>query len=76
MIGKIVLALGVLGMLFGGAVLVVSLLLPTLTDGRTSFEEALIGIIPGAIVLSGAFVVAVIGLIVVLVSRKKALPAT
>jgi hypothetical protein len=70
MIGKIVLILGILGMLLGGAVLFVSLLLPTLTDGRTSWEEALLGIIPGAVVLIGALFLAIIGLVVVLMNRK------
>lgn len=72
MLGKIVLILGILGMLLGGAVLVISALLPVMTDGRTSTDEALLGIIPGAIVLIGSFVLAVVGLIVVLMNRKKA----
>jgi hypothetical protein len=42
-----------------------------LTDGRTSWDEALLGIIPGAIVLTISFVIFVGGLIVVLVQRKK-----
>jgi hypothetical protein len=50
-LGKIVLVLGILGMLLGGAVLGVSVLLPLLTDGRTSWDEAMFGIIPGAVVL-------------------------
>ena len=58
MFGKIVLILGIIGILLGGGVLLVSLLLPVLTDGRTSWEEAMFGIIPGAVVLLGAFVVA------------------
>jgi hypothetical protein len=49
----VTLILGLAGVLLGGVVLVVSLLLPTLTDGRTSWDEALLGIIPGAIVLAG-----------------------
>jgi len=53
-------------------VLVISALLPTLTEGRTSPDEALLGIIPGAIVLVGSFFLAVVGLIVVLLTRKKA----
>ena len=73
MIGKIILVIGILGVLLGGAVLLISLLLPVLTDGRTSWDEALLGIIPGAIVLTGAFVIFVVGLIVVLVQRKKRL---
>jgi len=71
MLGKIILILGILGMLLGGAILVISALLPTLTEGRTSGDEALLGIIPGAIVLIGAFFIAVIGLVVVLMKRKK-----
>jgi len=71
MLGKIVLILGILGMLLGGAILVISALLPTLTEGRTSADEALLGIIPGAIVLIGSFFIAVVGLIVVLMKRKQ-----
>lgn len=70
MIGKIILALGVLGILLGGAVLLVSLLLPALTNGRTSWEEALLGIIPGAIVLVLGFLITLAGVVVVLVGRK------
>lgn len=71
MIGKIILIIGLLGTLLGGAVLLISLLLPVLTDGRTSWDEALLGIIPGAIVLIGAFIIFVVGLIIVLMQRKK-----
>jgi hypothetical protein len=71
MIGKIIMIIGILGVLLGGAVLGISLLLPLLTDGRTSWDEALIGIIPGAVVLAGSFVFFVGGLIIVLVKRKK-----
>jgi len=46
-------------------------LLPVLTDGRTSWDEALLGIIPGAIVLSISFFIFAAGLIIVLVQRKK-----
>ena len=71
MIGKIILILGILGTLLGGAVLLISLLLPVITDGRTGWDEAMFGIIPGAIVLAGSLMLAIIGLIVVLVKRKK-----
>jgi Na+-transporting NADH:ubiquinone oxidoreductase subunit NqrD len=70
--GKIVLILGVLGILLGGGVLLVSVLLPTFTDGRTSMDEALLGIIPGAIVLVGSFFLAIIGVVVMLMTKKKA----
>ena len=71
MIGKIIMAIGLLGVLLGGAVFLISILLPVITDGRTSWEEALLGIIPGAVVLAISFVIFIGGLIVVLVQRKK-----
>jgi hypothetical protein len=71
-VSKVALILGVIGILLGGGVLLVSVLLPLLTDGRTSWEEAMFGIIPGALVLMGSFVVAVVGLILMLSKRKKA----
>jgi hypothetical protein len=71
MIGKIVMIVGLLGVLLGAAVLLISLLLPVMTDGRTSWDEALLGIIPGAFVLTISFIVFVAGLIIVLVQRKK-----
>lgn len=71
MIGKVIMIIGILGVLLGGAVLLISLFLPVLTDGRTSWDEALLGIIPGAIVLTIAFLIFAGGLIIVLVQRKK-----
>lgn len=71
MIGKIIMIIGLLGVLLGGAVFLISLLLPVITEGRTSWEEALLGIIPGAVVLAISFVIFVGGLIIVLVQRKK-----
>ena len=76
MFGKIVLILGILGILLGGAVLLISLLLPVLTDGRTSWDEAVLGIIPGAVVLFLSFIVFLVGLIVTLMKRKKKLATT
>jgi len=70
-VGLVVMILGLAGVLLGGGVLLVSLLLPTLTDGRTSWDEALFGIIPGAIVLALAFVLAVAGLVVMVMGRKR-----
>jgi hypothetical protein len=71
MIGKIIMIIGILGVLLGGAVLLISLLLPVLTDGRTSWDEALLGIIPGAFVLKISFILFVGGLIIVFMQRKK-----
>ena len=69
-VGLVVLILGLAGSFLGGGTLLVSLLLPALTDGRTSWDEALFGIIPGALVLAFSFVVAVVGLVVMLKGRK------
>jgi Na+-transporting NADH:ubiquinone oxidoreductase subunit NqrB len=71
-VGIVVLVLGILGIILGGLVTGISLLLPVVTDGRTSWDEAMIGIIPGAIVLVLSFFVAVIGAIVFVIGRKKA----
>ena len=69
--GKVVLILGILGILLGGSIFVISLLLPIITDGRTSWEEAMIGIIPGALILSFSSLLAIAGVIAILMRRKK-----
>ncbi|MGB7202223.1 MAG: hypothetical protein WBD16_08130 [Pyrinomonadaceae bacterium] len=74
MFPKIILAIGILGILLGLAVAVVSLALVPLTNGRTSIEEAMLGFIPGVVVLVLSFLIAVIGLIFVIKTRKKNLP--
>jgi hypothetical protein len=71
-VGKIVLIVGILGVVLGGGVLLISVLLPVVTDGRTSWEEALLGIIPGAVVLVISFLIAVVGVILVLKKRRTA----
>ena len=76
MFWKIVLVLGVLGVLLGVAVTGISAALPILTDGRTSWDEAALGIIPGVIVLILSFFVFVVGLIFVIINRKKKTPNT
>lgn len=67
--GKIFLILGILGILLGGAVAVISLLLPSMTR-NVSMSEASIGIIAGAVVLFLSFIPAIAGLIMVLVKKK------
>jgi hypothetical protein len=69
--GKILLILGVLGILLGGAAAIISLLLPQMTR-NVSMSEAAIGIIAGAVVLVISFIPAIIGLIVILKKRKSA----
>lgn len=71
MIGKVVMILGIIGVFLGGCIFFISLMLPIVTDGRTSWEEAMFGIVPGALILSLSFIVALIGLVVILVKRKR-----
>ena len=54
---RIVLALGILGILLGIAVAGISALLPILNGPATSWDEAMLGIIPGVIVLVLSFFV-------------------
>jgi hypothetical protein len=68
---KIALILGIVGIVLGGGVFLVSVLLPPLTNGRTSWEEAMFGIIPGALILMGSFVLALVGAILLIMKRKK-----
>ena len=68
--GKVILILGILGILLGGAVALISLLLPQMTR-NVSMSEASIGIIGGAVVLVISLVPAIIGLILVVVKRNK-----
>lgn len=71
MLWKVVMILGLLGVLLGLAVTVISAALVPMTNGRTSWEEAMLGIIPGIIVLFFSFFVFVLGLIFVIKNRKK-----
>ena len=71
---KIALIIGIVGIVLGGGVFLVSVLLPPLTNGRTSWEEAMLGIIPGALILMVSFVVAIVG-VVLLITKKKKTPA-
>jgi hypothetical protein len=71
MFWKIVLVLGILGVLLGLLVAGISTALPLATDGRTSWEEAMLGIIPGVLVLVISFFVFIIGLIFVIKNRNK-----
>ena len=71
MFWKIVLVLGILGVLLGFAVTAISVALPIVNGPHTSWEEAMFGIIPGAIVLVLSFFVFLIGLIFVIINRKK-----
>jgi hypothetical protein len=68
------LILGVIGVVLGGLVTLVSVLLPPLTHGRTSWGEAMLGIIPGAVVLLISILIAGVCLVVVILQKKKSKP--
>ena len=65
-----VLVIGILGLLLGLIVTIVSLALPELTSNRVNFNEALPGIIGGVVVLFFSFIIAIVGLILVLKKKK------
>ncbi len=68
--GKVFLILGIIGIILGGGIALISLLLPAMTRNVSS-SEAAIGIIAGAVVLVIAFIPAIVGLIMVLAKRNK-----
>lgn len=72
MFWKIVLALGIVGVLLGLAGTGASVALPIVTDGKVSWEEAAIGIIPAVLVLVVSLFIFVLGLIFVIKNRKRA----
>ena len=71
MFWKIVLVLGILGVLLGLAVTGVSVALPIVNGPHTSWAEAMYGIVPGSFVLIASFFVFLIGLVFVIKNRKK-----
>lgn len=72
MLWKIVLVLGILGILLGLAVTGVSVALPIATDGKVDWDEGpIFGAIGGVLVLIVAFLMFLVGLIFVMKNRKK-----
>ena len=71
MFWKIVLVLGILGVLLGFLVTAISVALPIIEGPRISWDEAAFGIVPGIIILVFSFFVFVLGLIFVIKNRKK-----
>jgi len=64
------LIVGILLMILSGIVFIVCLLLPSMTNNRVNFEEALLGLIPSAIVFFLAFVLTVVAAIFFFRGRK------
>jgi hypothetical protein len=71
MLWKIVLAIGILGVLLGLLATGATVALPLVTEGRVSWEEAVLGIIPAVLFLGISFLIFVLGLIFVIKNRKK-----
>jgi hypothetical protein len=71
MFGKILLVLGILGILLGGLVAIISLILPEMTRNVSS-SEAMIGVVIGAILLVLSFIPAIIGVVLIIMKKKKA----
>jgi hypothetical protein len=71
MIWKIILVLGILGILLGLSVAGASTAMPFVTDGRVDWDEGpIIGIIVGSVDLVFAFFLALLGLVFVMKNRK------
>ena len=75
MFWKIVLVLGILGVLLGFAIAGVCAGLAIATEGRVSWEEIAIPLGIGVFILVASFFVFLIGLIFVIMNRKKTVPA-
>lgn len=72
MLWKIVLVLGILGVLLGLLVAGGSAAIPFATEGRVDWDEGpIFGVIGGVLVLVVSFLMFVVGLIFVLKGRKK-----
>ncbi len=67
--GKVFLILGVIGIILGGGVAIISLILPQMTR-NVSMSEASIGIIAGVVLLVLSFVPAIVGAIILLTKKK------
>ncbi|MDQ2856703.1 MAG: hypothetical protein M3R68_10270 [Acidobacteriota bacterium] len=65
------LIIGIVLMILSGITFVVCLALPTMTDGRVSSQESMLGLIPAAIFFFLAFVLTVISAIFVFKGKKK-----
>lgn len=73
MLWKIVLVLGILGVLLGLLVTGGSAALPIVSEGKVDWDEGpIFGVIGGVLVLVVSFLMFILGLIFVMKARKKA----
>ena len=68
------LVVGILLLILSGIGFIVCLVLPSMTSGRVSFEESMLGLIPAALVFFVALVLTVLFGILVLKGRRKPIP--
>jgi len=66
------LIVGILLLALSGIGFIVCLLLPSMTSGRVSFEESMLGLIPSVIVFLFALLLTVVSAIFFFKGRKKA----
>ena len=66
------LIIGILLIILAGIGAVVCLLLPSMTNNRVSFEEAMLGLIPAVIILLFGFLLTIVSAIFVIKARKAA----
>ena len=66
------LVIGIILMILAGIAFVVCLALPSMTNNRVNFEEALLGLIPAALVFLLALVMTIVSAIFVIKARKNA----
>jgi hypothetical protein len=66
------LVIGILLMILAGIAFLVCLILPSMTNNRVNFEEALLGLIPAALIFFLALVMTIISAIFVLKAKKNA----
>jgi hypothetical protein len=65
------LIIGLAGFFLSGCVFIVSVLLPVVSNGKTSWDEAMMGIIPGGCCSLLSLVIAAVGLILMLTAKKE-----
>ncbi len=63
-----VLIVGIIGVLVSLCVVGVSASMPIINGPRASWDEAMLGIVPGAICCSLSFIIGVVGLVLVLMA--------
>jgi hypothetical protein len=69
---KILIGVGAVLTLLCGLVLLISLALPVISDGKTNWEEAMLGIIPSAICGFLSFLLLAGGIVWLAMVRRKA----